>query len=131
MVKRGRFRACSRRGSRVRIPSPAYICLFSATPFINKNQESSDYKYSKTIILYWLEGICEKVLKMSTNQMAVTKLLNENDNQYAGEWVAIYKNKVFAHNKSLKKLNQTIKEIPPQETVLILKVPEKDAIMVM
>lgn len=68
---------------------------------------------------------------MSNNQVAVTRLMNDKDYQYAGEWVAIYKNKVFAHNKSLKKLNQAIKEIPPQETVLILKVPEKDAIMVM
>ena len=68
---------------------------------------------------------------MSDSLLMVDALLNDKDNQYSGEWIAIHKNKVCAHNKSLKKLNGMIKDIPPQETVFIVKVPEKDAIMVM
>jgi len=52
-----------------------------------------------------------------------------NFSKYAGEWIAILDNKVVSHNKNLKTLLKKTKEISPNVTPFITKIPLKEILI--
>tara|TARA_Y100000034_G_C6595291_1_gene258764 strand:- start:236 stop:442 length:207 start_codon:yes stop_codon:yes gene_type:complete len=52
--------------------------------------------------------------------------LDENLNDYLGEWVAICKGEIVAHGGNVKQVYSEAKSKYPHEDPLLAKVPEKE-----